>query len=395
MKANARCAALGFAFVLLTTAGAAAQTPAPGSPWASWSGCWRLVTETGAITPGDAQPRVCVTEVPGGARLTTTVGDKPAVEQTILTDGVDHPVDEAGCTGTQRAEWSPRGLRLYARADLTCAGDPAPRRVSGYALLAQDGTWLDIQAVEMASRDTVRVRRYRRVDAEVAARVPPGRSLSIEDIKEASGKVSSAALEAAVVETDAAIPLSARTLIDLDRAGVSDRVIDLMVAITYPEKFVIERSTRADRGSLAPMFINDPFSFGYFGYPMWSGAYGLYDYYSPYYYTPFGYSYYGRLDPRLVGGGLLVVTDPGGGSVPVQPSGTARAVDGLGYTRVRPRDPVQAERAPGTASRVGTSSTSSSSSSSGSSSGSSGTASPSGFSSGGGGGDSGRTAVPR
>jgi hypothetical protein len=400
MHAILRRAALGFLLAGFAAPVATAQTAAPGPRWTAWTGCWRLVTERGTFIGGAEQPTVCVAEVPGGARLVTTVSGRAAVEQTILTDGAAHPVDEAGCTGTQRNDWAASGLRLFTSAELTCAGDPAPRRVSGYGLLLQDGSWLDIQAVEINSRDTVRVRKFRHADTAVSPRPLPGLPFSLEDVKEASSRVSIAALEAAVVETGAAIPLSAKMLLDLEKAKVPGRVIDLMVAVAYPEKFVVERSASADRGWLPPLLLDDPFAFGMFGSPVWGSALGLYDY-NPYFYSPFAYSYYGRYDPRFVGpGGGVYVVNPGGDGIgggsappPVQASGTARAVDGRGYTQVRPRDPVPAERSPGSpnvASAGSATPTSSTSSSSSSSSG--GSASSSGSSSGG---DTGRTAVPR
>ena len=398
MHAILRTAVIGF--VLTTAAIPAATAQTPGSPqWDPWTGCWRPVSDRGPAAT-NTQPTVCVTAVPGGARLTTTVSGKPALEQTILTDGAEHPVNEAGCMGTQRHEWSAGGLRLFSRAELTCAGDPAPRRVSGYALLLGDGSWLDVQAVEVNLRDTVRVRRYVAVDAVTATRVQPGRSLGVDDVKEAASRVSSAALEAAVVESGDTIPLSGRILLDLEKARVPERVIDLMVAVAYPGKFVVERSARADRGMLPPLYISDPFAFGMFGSPMWGSSLWLDDYY-PYFYSPFAYSYYGRYNPWFyqpgyiwVEGGVGGVPGGGGGGEgqPV-PSGTARAVDGRGYTQVRPRDAVPEPR-PSGARQVSSDASSSSSSGSSSSSSSSGTASSSGFSSGGGG-DGGRTAVPR
>jgi hypothetical protein len=54
--------------------------------------------------------------------------------------------------------------------------------------------------------------------------------LQIEHVKEASKHVSSRAIEAALMETAARFPLSSRVLVDLDKSGVDDRVIDLMVA---------------------------------------------------------------------------------------------------------------------------------------------------------------------
>jgi hypothetical protein len=186
---------------------------------------------------------------------------------------------------------------------------------------------------------------------------------------------------------------------------VPSSVIDLIVALSYPDRFVIERNAPIDRAQA--VIIDDPFNLGWaFGYPVWSDVGGfyspLYGSYSPYYYSPFAYPYLQGYDPRFGGGfGYTEIGGGGGFAVSDRPSGTGRVVNGQGYTRVRSRE---AELASGSSTSSGSSSSSSSSSgsSSGSSSSSSGgssgggSVSTSGFSSGGsGGGDGGRTAEPR
>ena len=384
----------GLALVLTLAPAALAQAPAPGSEWAAWRGCWRLVSEAGAVTGGATQPQVCVTDVPGGARLTTTVADKAVIEQVINTDGRTQTIDEAGCKGTQQAEWSRNGTRLYSRASLNCSGDPSPRRVSGYALLLNEGTWLDIQAVEIGDRDTVRVRRYRRVDSATTSTPVAGRAFTLDDVKEASSRVSLPALDAAVVETGARLALSSKALLDLDSAGVPDRVIDLIVAVSYPEKFVVERRVQSDRGPFGSPYYDANFMSGMFGLPMWSAGMGYYDaFWRPYYYSPFAYSYYGRFDPYYASGSTVYVTGvPGGGGgidVTPRPTGRGRVVDGRGYTQTAPRATVANDSAPSSSSSSGSSGASAAPSSSG------GSVSSSGFSSGSSSSDSGRTAVPR
>jgi hypothetical protein len=403
MHAILRPTAFAFALTALMTTAAAAQT-APPSPWAPWTGCWRLMSESGVVARGADQPTVCVDQVPGGARLTTTVAGSKGLEQVILSDGAGHPVNEAECRGTQRHAWAAGGLRLYGRAELTCAGESGPRQVSSYSLLLQDGAWLDIQAVEVNGRDNIRVRRYRHVEDTTDRRPRMGRALDLDDVKDASGRVAAAAVEAAVVESRTAIPLSSKTLLELEKARVPGRVIDLLVAVAYPERFVVERSASADHGWLPPAFINDPF---WIGSPWWGSA-GFYNpfYSSPYYYSPFAYSSYG--DGVYFGSGVPAIagvnTDP-------TPSGIGRVVNGRGYTQVRPRDAEMDTRASASNRSTPRSSSGSSSSSApapvSSSSGGS-TASSAGYSSGGSsssssgssssssGGDSGaRTAVPR
>lgn len=382
--------------------------------WDPWLGCWELTADnvrdgasaaprlpngSSTITRRNgAGPRVCVTRAASGARFETTVGGQAAVDHTIVADATDRALTDDGCQGTQRAEWSRDGLRFFSRAELTCKDDPAPRRVSGLSMLAADGTWLDIQAVAIGSRETVRVRRYYRAAGEpsIPRATLAASSLSLDDVKEASGHVAARALEAALVETSAGYDLKGNQVVDLDNAGVPDSVIDLIVALSYPERFVVERTSGGGGGG-GTTFINDPFLIGWaFGYPAFYDDY----FYSPYYYTPFGFSRrsYGSYSGfGLDGGGIAVGVVPAG----PQPSGAGRVVDGRGYTRVRPRETAVAEgsstvtrtRVPGstsTSSAPPPDTSSSSSSSSGSTASSGG-----GYSSGGGSSDTGRTAQPR
>jgi hypothetical protein len=402
--------------LLLLVVPAHAQNTAD-ARWDRWTGCWELVMENsreGAPNPATAnraprsqprdaaRPQVCVEASPtGGATFTTKVGTQTPIVQTVIADGTDRPVSEDSCTGAQRAEWSADGLRLYARAELTCKGDQGTRRVSGLAMLGPDGKWTDVQSVDIGGRESFRVRQYRRADTRTAPAIG-ATALTLDDVKEASAKVSPRALEAALVETRASFNLTSKRLLDLHAAGVPASVVDLIVALSYPDRFVVERTTSVDRAQ-APIF-DDPFMLGWaFGYPVWSDVYGLYSplygAFSPYYYSPFAYPYYRGYNPYYAGFGYYTI-DPGGGggggvNLPDQPSGRGRVVDGQGYTRVRPREsePVATRNGGGsTASSVGGGG-STSSSSSGSSGGSS--ASPSGFSSGGGGDGGGRTAQPR
>ncbi len=416
-----RTIVLGFSLMALATP-VWAQT-APDPRWSAWLGCWDLVTDAvrenlpsaeAALEPSRASKqtnsrgaRVCVAPAPGGVVLSTLIGAQPVLEQTVIADGSDRPISEPECKGTQRAEWSKDGLRLFSNAELRCPNQ-APRTVSGLALLVANGSWLDVQSVTINSRSSVRIRRYRRAadQPNAAARSLAATRLTLDDVKEAATKVSAQALEAALIETNSTFGLTGKALLDLDKAGVPDSVVDLMVALTFPQAFTVERASRDDR--VTP-FDAYPFSGGWApGYPLWPYGYGSYfgygfsDYYwSPYYYSPFGYSYLGSYPPYY--GSPIVIVDPSPPGTGAPPSGPGRVVNGLGYTRIAPRDASgdAASASSGGSSRSGggarvtsqgftsgDSSSGSGSSSSGSSSGGS-----SGSSSGDGGG--GRTAVDR
>jgi hypothetical protein len=321
---------------VLTAAPAFAQAD---PRWSPWAGCWTVSVDTtrgGTAAAGAPAPRarVCLTARGNTASLVTEVTGRPSLAQTIVADGTPQPLEEGDCSGAQRAEWSRDGARLYSRAELTCAAGSA-RTVSGISLLSPDGTWIEAQAVEVGGRASVRVRRFRRDEpaADGAARAVPER-LTVDDVIEASAHVAVPALEAALVESRATFGLNAQRLIQLEDAGVASSVIDLMVALTYPQAFSVRPTSRADRLTPFPFGIDpsDP------EYPWWQGnvfgAGGYFD--SPYLFSPFGYSYLGYY-PLEFGAGAIVLDGGGGRGGGGRPTAGARVVNGLGYTRTLPR----------------------------------------------------------
>ena len=365
--------------------------------WAPFIGCWDATHTNGGA-------RVCVTRSGDtAASLATTVEGQPVVEQTLIADGSPHAIADGDCRGTQRAEWSHDGQRLFTHAELTCQ-DGKPRTVSGLSMIAPDGSWLDVQTVAINSGDTTRARRFRRsLGAAGSSATYRGTPLTLDAVKEASGKVSPQVVEAALAELRARFDLSSHTLVDLADSGVPPRLIDVLIALSYPKHFVVERTASLSSGPVLPLSIDDdPFLLGWsFGTPGFVYPIGLYP---TAFYSPFGYAYSGFYSTFDVTD--VPVSGGGGGGGSIRPSGSSRAIDGLGYTRMRPRDdepaqPVGPNRplastnaANGNTSSRGTSSATVSSEgyTSGGSSSSSGGSSSSGSSSGDSGG---RTAVPR
>ena len=389
------------------------------SPWLPWLGCWQLVEETGALADqaNDAGPfadRVVVCLTPtgttsadaGGVSVTTIADGTPVLVETLLADGAQHPVEEAACRGWRRNTWSGDGARLFTRAELTCDGEDA-RRVSGVGLMTSSTTWLDIQLVNSGTRGEVTVRRYRRagesttVDAgatslpadvldraRTAARLASTTEISVDDVIEAGAAVDPAVVEAMLVDTRASFALDRRALIRLDDGGVPAEIIDLMVALSFPDEFVVDRP--AARTAAA-------FSGGGGGFADTFSPYA-YDQWYPYYASPFGY-YYGWSPYNslyYLGPAASYVIAP---DAPDRRS-LGRAYQGRGYSQIGVREPLS-DRADRRRRTTGTGGAETQAESrgggnrgGGSSSGSSrgGQATPRGYSRGG---SSGRTAVPR
>lgn len=398
--------------VLVGAGGASAAQAAPQPPvdnqWGVLVGCWQLLDEsvadesdvTAEEVAGGTMPRrsrntnrtqVCVEPGPTAreARFTTRVGGRTALEEMVTADGADHPMVDSECTGTKRSEWSTLGPRLFTRADISCGGQEV-RKVSSLTMLTKGPTWVDIQLIDIAGRKNIRVRRYTRSTPDGAVKAPApfaGETRwTTADVKEAAGKLTPETVQAALVELGEGFDLNGKKLVELDKAGVPDNIIDLMVALTYPAKFVVERPSASGGYYGSGGFIGGLSA----AWPWVADAM-----FWPSYYSPFAYRYWGYFDPSYVpGSGYVVVGNPGGGGngEPIA-SGTGRVVDGHGYTRVRNReaDPVRSNFGHDGG---GTNSTYSSGGGASSSGGSSGVSSG-GYSSGGGGGDGGRTAVPR
>jgi hypothetical protein len=427
---------------LLTSAPAMAQdTPAAfDSRWNPYLGCWTIVQDQrGQSAPLPAGTMVCVRPSGRfGVAVTTSVDGKNVLEQTIVADGSAQPLTQGDCNGTQTSNWSRDGERLFTKVELECANRPK-RSVSGITLLA-NGQWVDAQATVIDGNSDVRLRRYRRTsDQNAAGRAVTTAPLTIEDVIEASSKVQSEALEAALDEMNVRFALNSRVLAQLADNGVSPNVIDLLVAQAYPDKFEIERAGYPSASSTnyggtsmgsstvymgssmysSPMydpFYNSYYYYSPFAYPYYWGPSYSYRYGSPFYRNYYNYNnYYGFGGGGYYGGPSF--PSGGGNAQPGSPDsrgGDGVVVKGRGYTRVRPagstnstgtgESATPSSRTPGSTRGVrsagssdsgstpntGSSSSSGSSPSSGASSG--------GYSSGGGGGDAGgggRTAQPR
>ena len=320
----------------------------------SWLGCWRLEDDlagTGA--------RMCITPDQHGVRLQTIVGTQRGLDELVVPDGIARPIVDSECKGTERAEWSQDGLRVFRATDVTCTNETA-RTIKSVSFLAAGPSWINVQHVSGQSATTsVRVQRYRRAlnqnladgtkapqpGSKASAMLTASEAMwSIDDVIEASGKLPADALQAALADVRHGFNLNKNTLRKLDGAGVPDGVIDLMVALTFPKRFIVERAGGAPAGVSTGMGWYDPFMS-----PVMMGAYGncyqdrYYGYRSYYnmcgsYYSPYGSYYpYQYGDYNFIGnGGGWVAVDP---DPTIPESGNGRVVNGRGYTQIRERSP--------------------------------------------------------
>ncbi len=386
--------------------------------WLPWIGSWRLVSNKVNTKESFSKEEYLLTISPGSNRNSVIMkgirGDKVLLQEEIIADGLRHPLKEEKCTGYYSYSWSETGKRLLLNTESDCPGDP-PRRISGMSIFDEGGEWLDIQLLQSGEEKAVSIRKYRSVDSDSVTsprfnptrnsilRIAAGKNFSISEIIELSSKVKPEVLEAALLAIRKPFPINSKQLIRLSDAGVNSRIVDLMVALSFPDKFTVKQETISLAQAAGPRsnypFFRMPYHYYYYDYPFlpWHWAswtymsygYSYLGWYTDGYYYPL-WSYY---QPIYEGGG-------GGGGA----RHNGNLINGQGYKRTnsgssgssprraRPRNAPAAQRAPVRASSSSSSGMSSSysggssgSSSSPTTSGSSGgspSASPNGYGSG-------------
>ena len=129
-----------------------------------------------------------------------------------------------------------------------------------------------------------------------SARMAAAASLGLDDVQEASERMGARAVETWIVAEGDEFDVDAEALIRLDDAGVPERVIDAVVAVSHPDRFVVEAGGEVAQVADAPR----PRHYrGYMGFNPWFGpsfgmGYGWAPYYSPfrrYGYSPWAYDY--------------------------------------------------------------------------------------------------------
>ena len=298
LKHAALTAALGT--VLLAPAAASAQDV--DARWLPWIGCWEE-----SARPVSAESEVALIcfrpSEEGGVEAVSLEGAEVLDSQWLHANGVAYDTPLEGCEGWERLTFSASAGRMFLESEHVCEGD-IERRASGVISMVSHDEWIDARVLAVGDEKSVWVTRYRSASTEdvVAAgfgEVAEGRTAAIDvarsagaarpsvhEVVEATNRVDPQAVSAWIVERDARLAVDADRLVQLADAGVPGEVIDVIVAVSFPEHFDVERAA-ASAGSYAggawvgatyPAFY-DPFFFsaryGY-GYPGYGYGYGGY-----------------------------------------------------------------------------------------------------------------------
>lgn len=322
--------------------------------WLPWIGSWHLVSDMEETTENTLEEKYLLSITPGvdgkSVVMKGSRGEKVLFEEKIEADGVRRPMKSDHCSGWHSYAWSETGKRLLFTGESECTGG-LQQAISGISVIGGNGDWLDFQLLKSKEEKTITIRRYRNLDADALApaqtdadparfaRVFAGTGFSIDEIIELSGKVDPEVLEAAIVEVHKPFPIDSKQILHLADSGVPTGVIDLMVALSFPDKFIVEQMTISPvqkSGYLrVPLDVWPSDYYWSYPYPLYpwfwaSSMYFYYDYwYLDRYYWP-GWYYSSWWYPGYGSGGYGVKA--------------GQLVKGQGYTQVSPRNSSLAVR---------------------------------------------------
>lgn len=348
--------------LLLGLASSASAQATSSSPWEPWIGCWDLIPRA---TSAESPSRVCVipTESPRAVEVLSVSGDSVLSREYLDAAGDKREVARDNCMGFETITGS--GTRMYLRTSLKCG--TVGRLTNSVMSISSSGEWIDVQGVAIGSNVGVRAARYRETPATTqvpavvatalrghprgmhAARIAAAGMVRPSDVVEASRHLEVGVLQTWLAERGQGFLLDARELVALEESGVSPSVIDIMVALSYPEVFALDRTQLGEappdlRGDDRVVWGGDMIDDYGYGYDPYGMGYGR------------GYGWYGGNRP------VVVVRAPSGDAPDAE---HGKVVKGRGYVSGRGDSARSGEE------RSGGSSTSGRAGSSGSSGGSS------------------------
>ena len=342
---------VGFLCLALVASAPPAEVAAQANQWLPYTGCWQPVGEL-----AEGQPDLlCVVPTAQGVEFENYLDSELLNTQLIVADGRSRAVTEEGCESQDVARFANSGRFIATDSEYTCEGG-AEGGLRGLIAMVSPIEWIHVQIIESDEEHLTGVIRYELAPEELTeavghsamhadraralrlARLAASSPLAVEDVIEASELADPAAVSAWIVERGEVFRPNAERLVRLADAGVPEPVIDMVVAVGYPERFAIQTAASGDYGaeslSVERMGMRDRYGYGPSGFWGRRGFWG-YSPYSLYGYDPFylgrggfgygsygGYGYWGYQP-------TVVIVRPGGSA-----SGSnGRAVRGRGYTR--------------------------------------------------------------
>jgi hypothetical protein len=298
-------AGLVLASLMLAPSAVSAQVAAD-SRWAAFLGCWQPL---GTQPDADAISLLCFRSVGEGVELVDIVDGEAVAIERIVADDVSRPVDSDECEVWENVAFSDDGQRVFTQSAVMCDGDE-PRRGSGIMSFTSPDHWVDVRALDVGGEtvswaqeyEVANMSRYETQGLEAftprvsmvtrSARELAAGFSDLADVTEALDAVQPEAVQNWVALRGQPFAVNGDDLVALADAGVPDGVIDVVVAVSNPGRFVVntgggveESDARGDRGRYR----------GYRGYRAYRPVWGVAGYspFSSFYRFNSPYGWYG------------------------------------------------------------------------------------------------------
>lgn len=263
--------------------------------WMAFVGCWE------AVGAEDDLGLLCFDLDGAGVQLTNYVDGEVASTEGLVADGSQRPVAVEGCEGWESVEFSADGRRAFTRTEFFCGTDEA-RTGTGVMTFVAANRWADVRVLQVSGEEVAWVQEYVLADrdrlgelgiespaegltmAVRSARMAATAPIDLADVEEALGLMDAKAVETWIVAQQDELDPDADDLVRLADAGAPSNVIDAVVAVSNPDRFVVEAAGPIEEVADAPRPTH------YRGYMGWSPFYGS-RWAFGYGYSPFGYRY--------------------------------------------------------------------------------------------------------
>ncbi len=311
-------------------------------PWQAFLGCWMSADQ------GTGDGVLCFRAAGDAVAVSSVVAGQVTSTELLVADGQPRTVLTDGCTGSKTVEFSSDGRRAFTSSGVACADDT--RSSSGVMTFVAPNRWADVRSIEIGGEHLSWLQEYHPVEGEwfvehaiedpsssdlLTARVRralAAQPIGTGDVEEAALRVGAGALQMWVAVQPGEFDLGADELVRLVEGGVPESVIDVMVARSYPDRFVLSLDGTTTVAEAEPDPAGVPFA------GLYRGGFRSYSF-DPfliprfYAYGPFGYR-----DSRYHFGSGGFYTYSGYVSAPIvveprAPSSQGRMVNGQGYSR--------------------------------------------------------------
>ncbi|MDA1104870.1 MAG: hypothetical protein O2956_14895, partial [Gemmatimonadetes bacterium] len=217
--------------------------------WLAFVGCWEAVNsdvESGLL---------CFMPASDGVEMFNVVDGNIASTEILVADGEQRAVSAEGCEGWESIDFSADGRRAFTRSEFVCG--EAARSGTGIMAVTAPNQWVDVRSLDVDGEAVAWVQEYRLAGpdrlalegmsdpvAGIGMAVSTSRrvasaAIDIADVEEAARHVDSKVLETWLAAQQDHFELNGSEIARLADSGVPASVIDVMVAVTYPEKFMV------------------------------------------------------------------------------------------------------------------------------------------------------------